>query len=511
MRIAQAAAVSGPGLPAGRTALASDAPWQHNAPSTWRYSRDFTLFATALPGASGSVQASLQGRAYTPASPYAAAAQPASSVVPVLRTALLYADRSELHASFLLRDAHGRSLVSSDGLTVRMVATGPSGTLLTSLPCAHGSVASGVGDCSTTVPSDWFSSAVSSQVSVAVRVYYSSVPVASADAGNATLAASPVHTALTAAGLLAVMPCSPRFRDDEFEVPITAHTNPGAGFALNAWSLELAWGSATLALVSFSSSDLFSTPTTNRDDAAGTLRVAVVGTQASTSLSDVTGTTVPLLTVRFRVRSGAADNSTHSGVLGLTALELLNQGSYRFVDNATAQIHDARGGSQTAGQLTVERVVSAGHLAHTALADIVNTAVLSVHAVISGSVLNTGSAVLSGSAVERSVGVVEVFSRAATGAADASSAFSCNSTNTAVLGTHVSGSGTPAGCTLVLNGSEVGGGSVSVLLPALSLTLPMRVWYPISATVSIADGLLNRISGADGLSSIYQVSKVVSE
>ena len=493
MRIAQAAAVGGPGLPAGRTALASDAPWQHDAPSTWRYSRDFTLFATALPGASGSVQASLQGRAYTPASPYAAAAQPASSVVPVLRTALLYADRSELHASFLLRDAHGRSLVSSDGLTVRMVATGPSGTLLTSLPCAHGSVASGVGDCSTTVPSDWFSSAVSSQVSVAVRVYYSSVPVASADAGNATLAASPVHTALTAAGLLAVMPCSPRFRDDEFEVPITAHTNPGAGFALNAWSLELAWGSATLALVSFSSSDLFSTPTTNRDDAAGTLRVAVVGTQASTSLSDVTGTTVPLLTVRFRVRSGAADNSTHSGVLGLTALELLNQGSYRFVDNATAQIHDARGGSQTAGQLTVERVVSAGHLAHTALADIVNTAVLS------------------GSAVERSVGVVEVFSRAATGAADASSAFSCNSTNTAVLGTHVSGSGTPAGCTLVLNGSEVGGGSVSVLLPALSLTLPMRVWYPISATVSIADGLLNRISGADGLSSIYQVSKVVSE
>lgn len=493
MRISQAAAVGGPGLPAGRTALASDAPWQHDAPSTWRYSRDFTLFATALPGASGSVQASLQGRAYTPASPYAAAAQPASSVVPVLRTALLYADRSELHASFLLRDAHGRSLVSSDGLTVRMVATGPSGTLLTSLPCAHGSVASGVGDCSTTVPSDWFSSAVSSQVSVAVRVYYSSVPVASADAGNATLAASPVHTALTAPGLLAVMPCSPRFRDDEFEVPITAHTNPDAGFALNAWSLELAWGSATLALVSFSSSDLFSTPTTNRDDAAGTLRVAVVGTQASTSLSDVTGTTVPLLTVRFRVRSGAADNSTHSGVLGLTALELLNQGSYRFVDNATAQIHDARGGSQTAGQLTVERVVSAGHLAHTALADIVNTAVLS------------------GSAVERSVGVVEVFSRAATGAADASSAFSCNSTNTAVLGTHVSGSGTPAGCTLVLNGSEVGGGSVSVLLPALSLTLPMRVWYPISATVSIADGLLNRISGADGLSSIYQVSKVVSE
>ena len=59
----------------------------------------------------------------------------------------------------------------------------------------------------------------------------------------------------------------------------------------------------------------------------------------------------------------------------------------------------------------------------------------------------------------------------------------------------------------MLSGSEVGGGSVSILLPALSLTLPMRVWYPISARVSIADGLLNRISGAGGLSSVYQVSK----
>ena len=104
------------------------------------------------------------------------------------------------------------------------------------------------------------------------------------------------------------------------------------------------------------------------------------------------------------------------------------------------------------------------------------------------------------------MGVVEVFSRAATGAVDASSAFSCNSTNTAVLGTYVSKGGTPAGCSLVLSGSEAGGGSVSVLLPALSLSLPMRVWYPISATVSIADGLLNRISGAGGLSSVYQVN-----
>ena len=63
------------------------------------------------------------------------------------------------------------------------------------------------------------------------------------------------------------------------------------------------------------------------------------------------------------MRATAADNRTHSGVLNLTALELLNQGSYRFVENAAAQIDDARGGSQASGQLTVERLVSAGYLA----------------------------------------------------------------------------------------------------------------------------------------------------
>ena len=60
VRLAQPVAAGAPGLPVGRTALAGDTPWRYDAPSTWRYRRDFALFATALPGAPGSVQASLQ-------------------------------------------------------------------------------------------------------------------------------------------------------------------------------------------------------------------------------------------------------------------------------------------------------------------------------------------------------------------------------------------------------------------------------------------------------------------
>ena len=148
-----------------------------------------------------------------------------------------------------------------------------------------------------------------------------------------------------------------------------------------------------------------------------------------------------------------------------------------------------------------------------------------------------------------------MFSRAATGASDVSSAFHCNSTDMALLGTYDNGAnphphltlaltrnlaltltltvtltliltltltliltlplalpltrGGPAGCTLVLSGREVGGGTASVLLPALSLSLHMRVWYPINATVSIGDGQLHRISGVGGLSSVYQSTDVV--
>ena len=137
------------------------------------------------------------------------------------------------------------------------------------------------------------------------------------------------------------------------------------------------------------------------DSAAGTLTVAVVGTQSSTALADVTGTSISLLTLTFNVSSGA--NRTHAPVLSATALEFLNQGSFLFVSNQQAQINDARGGAQTDGQLTVEPVAVVGHLAHTDAVDMVNTAALS------------------GSAVEHSVGVVELYSRAATGAAPTSS------------------------------------------------------------------------------------------
>ena len=66
----------------------------------------------------------MQGQAYSPVSTYAVAAQPVSDVEAVLRTAVVYADRSALHVSYALRDSDGRSLVSSRGLVVKILVTG---------------------------------------------------------------------------------------------------------------------------------------------------------------------------------------------------------------------------------------------------------------------------------------------------------------------------------------------------------------------------------------------------
>ena len=111
----------------------------------------------------------MQGQAYSPVSTYAVAAQPVSDVEAVLRTAVVYADRSALHVSYALRDSDGRSLVSSSGLVVQLSVTGSSGTL-TSSPCTHST--NGIGDCSLAVPSEWFAAARTSQVSILVQVFY---------------------------------------------------------------------------------------------------------------------------------------------------------------------------------------------------------------------------------------------------------------------------------------------------------------------------------------------------
>ena len=136
--------------------------------------------------------ASLQGTTYTPTSAYTVEANLAASVSAVLRTPVLYADRNVVHAAFLLADSDGRNMALSTGLTVTMsVSSG----LLTSPSCSLNS-ASGIGDCSVTMPDGYFSTSSSSQMSVDVNVYYSSVLVASASAGSVTLAVSPTHTAV---------------------------------------------------------------------------------------------------------------------------------------------------------------------------------------------------------------------------------------------------------------------------------------------------------------------------
>ena len=125
--------------------------------------------------------------------------------------------------------------------------------------CALPDEDSGLGECAYQLPTLMFTgTARSAQTSVKIR--YGSSEVASASAGSITLKAAIAHPGLSAAGMLAELPQSPRFVDDEFDVPIRAHTGPSA-FALKGWSFFVQYDANVLSLRSYTFTSVYQTPT----------------------------------------------------------------------------------------------------------------------------------------------------------------------------------------------------------------------------------------------------------
>jgi hypothetical protein len=400
-----------------------------------------------------------------------------------LRTARLYADSNRLRVAYALRDANGRAKVLTSGLSVVLAVTGAPGSA--SVSCST-DASTGLGDCAHDVSTGWFSTSTTNQLSLTIEVRYSSSLVASAVCESVVLETTPTYTALSAAGMLAVMPHSPRFPGDSFTVSISAYTG---SFALVAWKLQLTYATSVVSLSSYSPNSAYNTPVVS--SGSGTLSVVVVGTQSGTTDAEVTGTAVSLMTVTLQVNSDATSNVTHSNVLSVLAEEFLNKGNVRFVHNAAAQVNDLQGGSQTSGQLTVKTLEVVGAFAYAATTDIVNTARLS-HITVT-----------------QAIGVVQLKNRAATSLATATSSYTCQSLDTAVVGT--------SSCNAVVTGSETAGSSAAGVRVSLTSnsavldTLQMRVWYPTTTAIAAFDSTLNRITPASGSGTqeAYQSTEVM--
>ena len=346
------------------------------------HERSFGLFVPATPGASGSVRAAVGTRTYSAAgSTYSVGVPLAAALEAKTRTSVLYADRSALRVAYQLRDAVGESRVSQSQLSVSLLLRFADGASDYVSSCSLPAQASGVGECASTVPSSSYG-AVSRSATVEVSAQYGSGTAIIASGSTVTLQAAVSPSSLSAAGMLATLPQSPRFVGDEFDVAIYAHSGP-ANFALVAWSLNVQYDAGVLGLVQQQFSSVFQSPTYASDTAAGTFDVVTTGISDSLTNADVQGqTALYLMTLRFSVVGGASVGSPQSVING-TVGAMVNQGTQRYLSNAVMSVTDGRGGLQSEGRLTVESVQGVGVLAYSETGSFVNTAALDGQAITS--------------------------------------------------------------------------------------------------------------------------------
>ena len=413
------------------------------------------------------MRASIGPKSYSSVASYSLALPLAATVQAQTRTNILYVDRNSLRVGYQVRSALGESRISRTELVVQLRLSFGDVTPDYVVGCTLPSQTNGVGECASELPSTYFGSAGAADVQVSVR--YSSGTTFVSSAGSITLQARVVQSSLSAAGMVAVMPESPRFPGDQFAVTIYAHTGQ-PNFALRGWSVFLQYDVTVLTLVSQQFSSVYQAPTYT--SVAGAFDVVATGVSASQTDLDVTGqTSLYLMTLVFRIVSGAVatSSSVFSGVVG----EFVNQGTQTYLSDQVISVTDSRGGLQAEGTLAVEFISNIGLFAYSATTSLVNTAVFDAQIVVS------------------SVVVLQLYNRAATPTSQTTN-YNCVSSSPVALVVQAS-------CHVSLTAAQTSGGRVNAnVLSSTGLILasvPFVIHYPSSVTLTVEDDELGLVAG----------------
>ena len=275
------------------------------------YPMQYSSLFLPAPLDSASLTASMQGVEYATSNMNVPLAPPVA-VRGVLRTSEAYVDRSVVLAAFELRDAVGNSRVSTGGVSVTLSVSDGSGNSQGAI-CALGGLSMPLrhylGFCKLpSMPLGWFTSAGTATASLTLSVDDQEV-ASEALSGSITLQQQPtwygtLASQFSAATAFAVLPVSPVYALESFDMPIYVHTG---GYAVSTFWVWLMLDLDVVDYISFSQSSLYQTATL---DYGGTsnevLRFKAVGLQGSTTDAMVTGTSLQLLTVRLRMSSGAS-------------------------------------------------------------------------------------------------------------------------------------------------------------------------------------------------------------
>ena len=445
----------------------------------------------SVPSAAAATSGSLLASVHTAglgAAGFSVAAARAASVAAVLRTPTVYEasdgvhDRERVRVAVQLRDASGNSAVLHAGLGVALELSGASATL--SAACSLHAVASGLATCTRSVPGSWFSASAGS-ASAVVKVTYAGVSgaVATASAGSVALAASPVHSALSASGMTLALPTSPRFAGDALDAALTASLI-GVGYGLRAWTVTLRADRSALTLSSHSVDSVWGDAQVTQTDAGSELSLSVLVNSPASDVSTntaVQGSGIKVLVARLRVKGGAAAG-TYGVSLAVDAM--LNFGGFIFVEDghALALDHRSGGSASGAGELVVESRAWRGLFAYAP----------GGRAVVSNTAPVTGGSVTVGALT-----AMRVSSRPHASSFEWTSK-ACSSG---------SGALSLAGCVVQLSAGAAAGGAATVQVAADGLTasVPFDVWHPGTLSLAVDAAQLGRF---DGCASRYEWTRL---
>ena len=438
---------------------------QLTALSQW--SMPFDTLIGAAPGASSTVGLTITGRQYASAT-FTVPLRPATVVVGVVKTPLLYGDSRTLSVAYQLTDDEGHTQVASTALL--MAVNSSLHSLSATFACLSPDPASGIGSCSGDVSATWFDA--TEERSISVQVLAPGAASGLMPVQLERLVATAIPPTVAPPFMLLSVPLSPVIPGETFTVDLVADTGIKS---LHSWSVSLSFDFAVLEFVSQQVGGSYSAAVA-AVSAPGTVDISCPGTS---SVGDVinSGQSVDVMTVTLRVLPGV-NAGLREGILSMFVYHMTDEITTPFLQNTYAFVQDYRDFNSF---LSADMIVAAsevlGVFAYAPQNEMVNTATIdgvdlfsNIHVVgVTNSLLTISTVVTSDS--------------------------ECIVRSNATTGMDVVTNGGQK-CVVKLSSHKTSGfskGVVDVDYNEFSASVPFRIWQPQTIKVKLTDAILNSI------------------
>jgi len=473
MQYAQVYTSSGFALGVDALTSSSGAELQPNFDTTW--GSEFGGLFYDVPGSTSEFGISISQRKLLPtSSPSYTVSTPkkdGSSLRMVLNTVVATVVSRSFKVNYQLLDADGRTQVTNPSSRKVYMTNSVTGST-TSANCGSTSSTTGMGTCSSSVPSNWFVDSSSGAVAVTIVVKVTtSGNVLESNSDIMNLLPVATHSALSVANMIMSVPQMKYYPGSSFSVTVTADT---ASQVLTSWVTTLNYDSSVLSYTSVSTDSNFISAVVVAS--TGKLVLSTSGTSSGVADSAVSGSGVGIYTVTFKVLTSISGDTLYENILDLFVDGMVNIFCIKFVSSTQSVVQDARDGNQVSGQIYVESNSMVGIFAYVDKVDYMNFRPL-----VSGS-------------TTPSITVKAVYSQSGSTSTVSSASKSCVASPGAHLIMQITSS---CDASISVSHTQGGGVHITVSVDSFVTSVAFIVWYPESVFVDVSDVDLGTITFAN--------------